>query len=519
MDDATKKVFEVPAENISKLQDQIADLNKKVARLAKRGYAGIEPVVIQVGEMYVVEGGVSETGGEKKPDRVYAQVTLVSPKPPKVDGWEFIAALTHIEDVGAVLRVCPGAEVSEGELKRYREASSENCDHCQAKRRRSDTFVIRSVSGELKQVGRQCLQSFTGLKNPEHLCAMAEILFSAADMLGGAEDEGWGNGGSEARYSSIRAYLPFVACSIRQDGWLSRGVAREQGREGQSTCDLALSLGLWAKPTTKGRLEPSEKDYGLASATVEFCQDYFEGCDVGELSDYENSLRVAMSAGILHPKLAGIVASAIQFYNKDVERRARNEVWAKMVASSEFQGTVGERQTFEDLKVVGYRTWESQFGVTHFYTFVSAAGHCLTYFASRDMDLSIGQVISLSASVKKHEVYTPKSGAPAYKQTTITRATLVTRATVRSADVVEHEERKQVAPASLPGQPFEFSKYAQVKVPYNHYHFEAQDGRRFVLVSKSKKKALKVGVEMLVQYAVEDLSQYNGGERPVSLVK
>jgi hypothetical protein len=85
------------------------------------------------------------SGTGRLPDRIYHEVTLVSPKAPKVDGWEFVAALTHVDGVGSVLRVVPGAEVAEGELARFREASSENCDHCHAKRRRTDTFIVRKV--------------------------------------------------------------------------------------------------------------------------------------------------------------------------------------------------------------------------------------------------------------------------------------------------------------------------------------------------------------------------------------
>lgn len=150
MTETALRTYKVPAENLEKLQEQVANLNKKVARLKKRGYDAVQPVVIQVGELYTEEQSphVNEITGvvTKRPDRVYADVTLLSPEPPKVDGWEFVAALTHVEGVGAVLRVVPGAQVAEGELKKYREASPDNCDHCHAKRRRTDTFIIRKVS-------------------------------------------------------------------------------------------------------------------------------------------------------------------------------------------------------------------------------------------------------------------------------------------------------------------------------------------------------------------------------------
>lgn len=382
---------------------------------------------------------------------------------------------------------------------------------------------------ETIQVGRSCLKSFTGLADPAHLCAMAEILFSASDLLSAAEGDEFGGEGGLRSFTSVDSFLPFVACSIRRDGWLSRGAAFQQDRSEASTASQALDLGVFAKPTTSGRLEPTEKDYNLAAATVAFVAEYFEGCDVESLSDYENSLRVAMASGIVHPKFVGIIASAIQFYNKDVEKRAKNEVWAKMVASSKFQGTVGERQVFENLKVLAYRTWEGNFGTTHFYSFVSPEGNAFTYFASRDMDLSVGQVVSLKATVKKHERYTPKfAGAPTYEQTVFNRAALVTRAVVRSTEVISKEEEKCVTgphyvsptgehcPSYMPGWTSVPAVFETKTVKYHLYRFETAAGRKFLLTSKSKVKVLTVGAEALVEYVEGWVGK---GEQPVSLVR
>jgi hypothetical protein len=140
--------YKVPAENLAALQERFEKLNKRIARDVKRGVVGAVACTIEVGPLFTEKQkpkmdalGVLHD----MPDRVFAMVTLVAPKPPKADGWEFVAALTHVEGVGTVLRVVPGAKVEEGELAKYREASSDNCDHCHASRRRNDTFIIRKV--------------------------------------------------------------------------------------------------------------------------------------------------------------------------------------------------------------------------------------------------------------------------------------------------------------------------------------------------------------------------------------
>lgn len=508
--DETGRIFKVPAENLERLLAQIEVINKRIRRLRKHGH-NLADVVINVGALFTehLEG--------REIDRVFANVALLSPEPPKVGGWEFIAALTHVEGVGTVLRVCPGANVAEGELKRYRTASPDNCDHCHSTRKRSDTFVIRNQKGELSQVGRQCLQVYTGLANVKSICMSAEILFSLSGLLEDAEDEGFGGGGSGGRnYASIEQFLPFVACSIRKDGWLSRTAATEQGSRERSTCDLACSCGIFASPDQKYKYVPEEVDYNLAAATIEFCESHFAETDPESLSDYENSLRVAMASGIAHPKMMGIIASAIMFYRRDLERRARNNTWAQMVASSKFQGVEKERQVWENLKVLSYRTSSNDFGTTHFYSFVDENNNAFVYWASRDFNFSPGQVVSLLATVKKHETYTPKfEGAKSFAQTVLTRGALVTRAKVLSEARVEKYMGKMEVTNPEEVKQGGWAQYKQVMELVYEYSFESSDGRRFSFISKSRKKALKEGAIAIVSYDAWITDKVC----PVSLVK
>lgn len=508
--DETGRIFKVPAENLERLLAQIEVVNKRIRRLRKHGH-DLADVVISVGKLF------SEHFEGRPVDRVYANVILLSPEPPKVDGWEFVAALTHVEGVGTVLRVCPGANVAEGELKQYRTASPDNCDHCHSTRKRSDTFVIRNQKGELSQVGRQCLQVYTGLANVKSICASAEILFSLSGLLEDAEDEGFAGGSSGSRaYVSIEQFLPFVACSIRKDGWLSRTAAAEQGCRERSTCDLACSCGIFASPQQDYKYTPEEIDYNLAAATIEFCESHFAETDPESLSDYENSLRVAMASGIAHPKMMGIIASAVMFYRRDLERRARNNTWAQMVASSTFQGTKGERRVWENLKVLSYRTSTNDWGTTHFYSFVDENNNALVYWASRDFNFSPGQIVSLIATVKKHEMYTPKfEGAKAFAQTILTRGALVTRAKVTQEERIEKDLGKREVTNPKEVEQGAFAQYKCVLEKVYQYSLVSSDGRKFQLTSKARKKALQVGTTAIVSYD----SWITDKVCPVSLVK
>jgi len=137
-----------PAENVDSLRAKLDDKNKAIARAIKRltakgeteAAASLKPIAYSFGPLF----SEKNPKGADLPDRVYSIVTVTA-EVPKAGEYEFVAALTHVDGVGTVLRVVPGANVAEGELARYREASPDNCDHCNAKRQRKDTFILRRV--------------------------------------------------------------------------------------------------------------------------------------------------------------------------------------------------------------------------------------------------------------------------------------------------------------------------------------------------------------------------------------
>jgi len=503
---SARTVFEVPAENVERLRARIVELNKRASRLAKRGYP-VEPIVINVGDLKVRQPEVDQLQSAldfegrahaRRVGEVYAVVELVAPKPSRVEGWQFVAVLSHVEEVGTVLRVCPGADVAEGELKRYRQADPKNCDHCHLARRRNDTFVLRDASGSLRQVGRQCLSDYTGIADPWALCEASEILCSAGELLEDSEREVSDRGGP--RYSTIESYLPFVACSIREDGWLSRRAARAQGKDHQATANLAQSCGLFASPQQRTRYMPSEADYELARKAIDHCREHFEGCDVDALSDYENSLRVAMASGILRPGFEGIVASSIIFYQRDLERRAQRSSFSERAARSTHQGVVKERRVFEALRVEYSRVLEGDFGPKYLYAMSDPQDNMFAYFSTRDMGLEPGQVVSLRGTVKEHKVRTTKGG-PDFKQTVLTRCTLCARATVTSHELRKADlgKRVRVTDTTEAQQSF-YAQHTCVLETVHDYVLTAEDGQQFLIRSKSKKRELVVGAAAHVEY-------------------
>jgi superfamily I DNA/RNA helicase len=78
--------------------------------------------------------------------------------PIHASGWELIGVIKRIEGRYSIEKVSP-----EPIPDRFLD-DPEHCEHCQTRRHRNETFVLRSGNGELKQVGSSCIHEFLGDK-------------------------------------------------------------------------------------------------------------------------------------------------------------------------------------------------------------------------------------------------------------------------------------------------------------------------------------------------------------------
>ncbi len=404
-------VYQVPEANLGLLKQRVA----KIARRCKR--IKVAEPILTVGQP-VDHEYCDEVYGERM-RRVYP-VTLDSPERPKIEGFEFAAVISPVTDedgkfLGNVLRLVPGFEFSLPE--RFRQASN-NCDHCNTERRRNETFVIReSQTGDFKQIGRNCLANYLGLTNPHMLAELAQILIDADDLMSMSEDEGGFGGSRVPERVPVDKVLQITASAIRLYGWLSNKSAQEFMKT--STASRVREWifgGQKTRDQFEHKLEMSDEDKSLAAETEE----WLESLNTRSLdSEYLQNLSLLAQATSITAKNFGIVCSAINAYSREKEREIRRNKQFENDKNSRYVGTLGERLSLFNLTVLYTTTFDSDFGVTHFYKMKDAASNVVVYFSSRDMSFEAGIVIpELIASVKKQD---EREGV---KQTTITRAKL-----------------------------------------------------------------------------------------------
>jgi len=314
---------------------------------------------------------------------------------PKLHGWTFTAALDHMwDDAGKPCNIVRSVEGKETPHE-YRERGPV-CDHCKVSRRRGSTFVLRHEDGRLMQVGSTCLGDFLG-DDAFKVAARAEILASVRGIaLDGCEGMSLGH----ANDWDLAEFLPWVCACIRVFGWRSRTRARDEG--GQATADVALELITRTFRPGNGGVTPTvtEEDIEQAKKAVVWGEAISDAEVERESGDYLYNLRTIAKCNLVSRKSSGIAASMVSAW----ERAESKRIAAERVKDSVYFGTVAKREVFR-LTLGGTSSYDTDYGTTHVYRFVDAAGNVGVWKASSKQEMEIGSTYDVKGTVKEHSVY------------------------------------------------------------------------------------------------------------------
>ncbi len=247
-------------------------------------------------------------------------------------GWSFVATLQHViatDEGGAVniVRALPGETVATD----YR-TRGPVCDHCQAVRRRADTFLVRHDDGRVMQVGRTCLTDFLGSDEALKIAASACIIAEARGIAeGGCEGVGGGAGGARSD-TTLEDFLPFVAWLVRDVkvcGWVSKTASRE--RDVAPTAAVAWDAA--SMPADAFRklygfgVDVTDDDRATAEAACAWAEAITDDTIAGATGDYLHNVRTIAQANIVDGHTVGIAASIVVAYQRaigaEVKRAAR----------------------------------------------------------------------------------------------------------------------------------------------------------------------------------------------------
>lgn len=417
--------YAIPEANIHDLRAKLADLNKRAKRLK------VAPV-----ELKEIR---TETRVERKRDthgrplvvtRLYYIVEITG-ETPRLNGWTFIATLDHStaqaddgKPVGVIVRTIPG-ETLPVEYRDY----NPTCEHCNKKRIRNETFVLKNQDGRLVRVGRQCLKDFLGHDNPHAVARMAEWLASIDSLARSAEDEGFGGFGGGQGLDYLPDYLGFVAAEMRTNGWVSGREAREFDKSSTASMAANNMSNLRNRYFSGDRSkipQATDADKQQVEAAVEWIREV-RNSDA-DLNDYMSNLSIVCASDTLHPKNRGIAASLLPAHLRHLEREVNRKAALNLRATSTFQGTVSKRQEWI-LTLLGWNVVQTIYGSSCIVRLTDGT-NAFTWFASSDFDMEPGQTYRVKATVRKHETYRHKDADPAEagtKTTYINRLTVIAK--------------------------------------------------------------------------------------------
>lgn len=391
------RVYIIPEQNLPRLRSDIERLNKRARRLH------LPPIVLTVIDT-VTKTIVDDAGGFRVEWVSY--LVTVDGATPRLNGWVFLAALSHVE--GQVITTTKeGAALPDW----AKNASPENCDHCHTKRDRLTTFVVQHEDGRTAQVGRNCLADFVRTTDPGNLAEQAEFLLSLD--FGEYEDDEGREGGAGRRVRDRVNAADFTAYTLRaialQGGFVSkrRGDLSAKDIANQPTVQVVSDL-LWPGVKKVQLLTDDERDRSLS--VIEAALDLTAKPG---LSEYEENVRTVALMPYWEERLWGIAASIPSYVNRSKTRAAVLAKQAEAKSQLVHVGTVGKRQVFTLTMHGAARLLKGDNGrsvlargrdfTTYLYKFTDPDGNEVAYFSSKILRAPTGAMHTTTRRVEtKH---------------------------------------------------------------------------------------------------------------------
>jgi hypothetical protein len=309
----------------------------------------------------------------------------------KFGGWTVIAVKAYDEAGALTVSKVTNKEVSSFE-KFF--VDGFGCEHCNKIRSRHSVAYLQHDDGAIKRVGKSCLEQFTGIKDAAAICALSEENVIVDDSSEYCGDELGGFGPSNKGLFRLDTVLAIAHDEVSENGFVSRAMVAEF-KATLTTSDIVNH-----KLTKLVNNEPKLKDNDASYKYAEEALAWVKGIE--PRNDYERNLKNVCAGTHVTIRNLGIAVSLVSAYNRFLSINAEKSISA--TKPSEYQGTIGKRQTFYFLTLTKVISCENQYGVSHLHIFKDQNGNQFKWFSS-SVRLDEGKTYTVTGSVKGHEEY------------------------------------------------------------------------------------------------------------------
>lgn len=292
------------------------------------------------------------------------------------------------------------------------------CDYCKTNRKRNKTYlIVNRETGEWKQLGKECLKLFVTGIDVDAIATFESFIKEAEDMA---------SPGDEFFYSRRFKFVKVAdALALAYAVYRERGYLATRDSVGNSN-DLCNKNIVQRKLTQQYGYDSDflnitnstrDKIDAMSFTTDIDAKDTIS--DVEQLPDdpYYNNLKVIVANEYVPLTKLGLLASipkAVERYKEEMRKQEERE---KLVAESNYLGSVGEKISVHFVSGREVACCETQFGLLHIYKFKDANGNTVVWKSSSSKEIPESGIVT--GTVKEHEEY------DGIKQTIILRAKIV----------------------------------------------------------------------------------------------
>lgn len=331
---------------------------------------------------------------------------------PVIANWELVASLEHTESGNIIHSINNDVEVP----KRYYNVAP-HCEHCNVKRYRKNSFIIHNVkTNEFKQVGKTCLNDFTGNVNAEWLASFYSMFSKLAIFE--APQGGYSNG---ERYFSVIDLLTYTVAITNIYGYCKSG---SDNATGETVKDFYIVNECGGYPfrevnkRIKERMQSvsfkiTEHDRSTAKEVIAYVN------TMEDANNYTHNIKTLCASDMVSYSNVNLLVSAITCYNRNLERKAKEEARKKETSKSNYVGNIKDRLTISIASWKCLTSWASCYNgynetTTFLYQFIDNDGNIFIWKTQKffDDDITLHEI---TGTVKAHNVFRDA------KQTELTR--------------------------------------------------------------------------------------------------
>jgi len=279
---------------------------------------------------------------------------------------------------------------------------------------------VSHESGELKVVGSTCMKDFLGGLDPKSMVSWLTVFRKFVESFEGEDYRDDGNG----KVYDLPEALELARKAIRIYGWVSGSQAYQDysistSQMVKNVIDASSSSASLQEFTADWSRVQDERN--LSDSDPQLVADSIEWAKAGKDSDsnYLNNIGIIADNGYTTKRSMGMAVSILSSYEREIEKRIREEARNKAQEESNHVGEVGKREVFNNVQLTGVQYIDSHFGTSVLHRFLMDDTNQAVWFGSKELDAEVGDTFSIKATVKKHGEFNSIS------QTTINRVVKV----------------------------------------------------------------------------------------------